>query len=142
MKNLLIRLTALFFSIAPMASFADYSIYPLKLNIRGEQKITSMKFRTNESEAKTFQLSVYEVTGTAGNEKFKPTKDILATPKVFRTKAGVNEQTVRVSVKNKSKSVNKRYRLSVKEINPKVLAANGSALHIVPDFQVPLTVER
>jgi len=129
-----------FTMLMPFSAYASYSISPVKLTVTENAKITSLTVRNESDQTKTFQLTVYEVVKKNGKDEFVESKDIKATPVIFKASAG-KAQLVRVSVKNTEDKNDKNYKLSIKEINPKLPKAEGSVVNIIPEFQIPVQVD-
>ena len=126
----------------PFLAYANYSISPVKLTITPEQKITSLSFQNNSDQEKIFQLTLYRLIRINGKEEYKETKDFIATPTIFKVKAG-QLQLIRVAIKNNDKLKNseKDYRLSIKELPKPISFGGNSGLIIIPDFRIPIAVK-
>lgn len=119
-------------------SYADYSISPVKVIISKEEKITSVNFKNETDRQKSFQLSVYRETPEGNKEKLTEAKDLTVTPAIFRLQGG-ETQLIRIAIKNNLAREGNKYRLSIKELPPKVIGA-GNNISIVPDFRLPITI--
>lgn len=119
-------------------SYADYSISPVKVIISKEEKITSVNFKNETDQQKSFQLSVYREITEGKKEKLIEAKDLIVTPAIFRLQGGAT-QLIRIAIKSNLIREGNKYRLSIKELPSKVLGA-GQNVSIVPDFRLPITI--
>lgn len=139
MKKLINLASIILLGILPLSAYASYSITPVALKVTDNSKVTSLSIRNESNQDKSFQLTVYEMVQKNGHDTYKESKDLMATPTIFRTKAG-KAQLVRVSVKNTAGKTDRSYKLSIKEINPKLPKQEGAAVAIIPEFVVPVEV--
>lgn len=119
-------------------SYADYSISPVKVIISKEEEITSVNFKNETDQQKSFQLSVYRDIEEGDKEKLTATKDLIVTPAIFRLQGGAT-QLIRIAIKNNLAKEGNKYRLSIKELPPKVPMA-GHNINVIPDFRLPITI--
>lgn len=138
MKNF-ISLFFTFISFFPGLVFASYSISPVQLNIHKEAKIASMTVSNESEKDKHFQLTVYKRSNMSGKESYVETKDLIATPGMFKIPAG-KSQLIRVAMKNAMYDQRpSAYRVAVREL-PRDLLVRGSHVNLVAEFKIPISI--
>lgn len=139
-KNFYTKISLLLLCILPSFAYASFTITPVKLKINKDEKIAALTLKNDSKEVKNFQLTVYKVENERGKEVLKETKDLTVTPTMFKI-APAKSQLVRIAIKNTMYSVMEDgYRVSIKEL-PRKTNAEGSQVHLVTEFNVPVSVE-
>lgn len=121
-------------------ALANFIITPVKLEIEKNKKITSFTIQNNNSDARSFQISVYKVEiDEKGEKSFSTTDDIEATPTMIKIKPGAT-QTIRASISRDDFSKEQdAYSVGVEELNPENRKAN--AVSLVQKFYLPVTIK-
>ncbi|MFY9589892.1 molecular chaperone [Rickettsia endosymbiont of Halotydeus destructor] len=119
---------------------AAFTIAPVKLTIDKDNRIANINLRNDNDVPKSFQLMLYKVEYINGKEVLKETKDLMATPVMFRIGAGRN-QLIRITLTNKISYSKKQdaYRIGVKELAHR-RAGMQSQVQFVVEFGVPVTI--
>ncbi|HJD66293.1 MAG TPA: fimbria/pilus periplasmic chaperone [Rickettsia endosymbiont of Bembidion nr. Transversale] len=140
--NLVIFSLVLFSSLS---SVANFTIMPVKIDINKNDKIATIKLQNNDLMERSFQLTVLKKEFKDGKEEYKETKDLVATPLMFKVQGG-KIQIIRIAVKDKNKenisTAKNAYRISVKELvhNIKIDDTITSTVDFIVEFNVPITI--
>jgi fimbrial chaperone protein len=125
--------------ILPSMALANYTITPVKVQIKPNSMMTSLTVHNNNDASRHFQVRVYRIldikTGKMSEEE---TKDLVASPSMFKV-ADKKAQMVRLAVKKPEEAFkHKHYVVSVKELTHGAVEAN--TVKIVTDFRIPVLV--
>ena len=136
-KLLLILICAL-----PCFAHAHFTVTPVKLKFDNGAQVASLTIKNESDESNDFQLTVYKVTKESHNQEIvTETKDLLATPAMFKLKAK-GTQLIRVALKKDVMYSNSgTYQLAVRQLPHKVTGQVGHAVHFLTEFRVPVTIE-
>ena len=64
-------------------AIAGYSISPVRLYLKPEDKLTTLNISNGNDTDSTFQLAVYKWTRVNGEDVYTESKDLLVTPVMF-----------------------------------------------------------
>lgn len=125
------------------SSFANFTIMPIELEINKNNKIAVMTLQNNDVTEKRFQLKILKKEHKDGKEEYKPTKDLIATPVMFKVESG-KMQLIRVAIKDKENISQARdvYRISVQELPHRIKIDNNitSTVDFIIEFNVPIII--
>lgn len=124
-----------------VAAEANYLIYPVKLKLSKEKKITELYFSNDDAGFKNFQIIPYKVENVQGKQIYKETKDLIVTPLMFTLTPDRN-QLIRVASRNNDIFGKKKilYMLALKEL-PNTPKKQATALSFIMEFRVPVSIE-
>lgn len=139
MTNIFKNIAALVVCLLPACAFATYTISPVELTVGKDKEMSSLTIKNENDHERHFQLMIFKKVKENNTEVLKETKDVIATPLVFKLPTG-KEQLVRVRLKNDMyATAEKAYVVSVKELPHG--KGKGSYVNFISEFQVPLTVK-
>lgn len=122
----------------PTLSYANYTITPVRVNIKPGSMMGSLTVHNNNDSEKRFQIRVYQADETKSKAHEEETKDLVVSPAMFSV-AKQKGQMIRIVIKNKDAAFQqKHYVLSVKELAHGKEEAN--AVKLLTDFRVPIIV--
>lgn len=132
------RLLFCLMCLLPFSSaLAGYSISPVRLYLKAEDKLTTLNISNGNDTEATFQLAVYKWTRVNGEDVYTESKDLLVTPVVFSF-APDKTQLIRIAQKhNKVIKTEQSYRLFLKEV-PSRQATENNSVNVVLQFGVPI----
>ena len=105
-------------SVASGANAGTFSINPIRVELSRATQSEILHVSNSGSEDVTVQLQTMQWTQSEGEDKLKPTRDILATPQIFNLRAGAS-QIVRIGIAKKADPATEAtYRLILEEIPP------------------------
>lgn len=126
-----------------LSSAANFTIMPVKIDINKNNKIATMTLQNNDLMERSFQLTVLKKEHKDGKEEYVETKDLVATPLMFKVQGG-KMQLIRIAVKGKENisTTENAYRISVKELAHKVKIDDTitSTVDFIVEFNVPITI--
>ncbi|MCC8368781.1 MAG: fimbria/pilus periplasmic chaperone [Rickettsia endosymbiont of Oxypoda opaca] len=139
-KQFYALLTVILICLNSSVAQAVFTIAPVKLTINKDNRIANINLRNDNDEPKSFQLVLYKVEYIKGKEVLKETKDLMATPVMFRIGAG-RTQLIRIALTNKMSYSREpdAYRIAVKELAHRPLGVQ-SQVQFVVEFRVPVTI--
>lgn len=139
-KNFLYSNVLLMAAIVPSVALANFSISPVKLYVKPDEKVGAITITNSGDTDTNFQLKLYSWNKEKGKDKMENTSDLIITPLMFNIKPG-KSQMVRVGLKNNVRgATEKAYRLFIKEL-PAKKNIKGSAVQMGTTFNVPIFIE-
>ncbi|XVN42166.1 MAG: fimbria/pilus periplasmic chaperone [Candidatus Rickettsia vulgarisii] len=99
-KHFSIIFSLILFCTAYSSAEASVAIFPVRLKFNQGEIVQSLNVQNQGDYSKNFQLVVYKVSYEKGKEIYKETKDLMASPMMFKSDGGA-KQLVRVAVINK-----------------------------------------
>ena len=130
------------FSIISVASVAvaNYQISPVKLSLSKENKVDSLNFQNDGDAAKSFQVTVLKRDKSKSEKTYKPSKDLIASPKIFKVSPKAS-QLIRVAMKNISATSENDddYRISIKEVPQGPAESNG--VRFITEMSIPVKIK-
>jgi P pilus assembly chaperone PapD len=131
------KIIVAFIALLPTITYANYTVTPVKVQIKPGSMISSLTLQNNDSIPHHFQLTLYKADDK-GNTSDEETKDLIVSPSMFKVEAQ-KPQMIRVAIKNlEAASEHKHYILSVKELPHGKIEAN--TVKVVTDFRVPVLI--
>ncbi|WP_341790601.1 molecular chaperone [Rickettsia endosymbiont of Polydrusus tereticollis] len=139
-KQFYALLTVILICLNSSVAQAVFTIAPVKLTINKDNRVANINLRNDNDGPKSFQLVLYKVEYIKGKEVLKETKDLMATPVMFRIGAG-RTQLIRIALTNKMSYSREpdAYRIAVKELAHRQLDVQ-SQVQFVVEFRVPVTI--
>lgn len=139
-KQFYALLTVILICLNSSVAQAVFTIAPVKLTINKDNRVANINLRNDNDGPKSFQLVLYKVEYIKGKEVLKETKDLMATPVMFRIGAG-RTQLIRIALTNKMSYSREpdAYRIAVKELAHRPLDVQ-SQVQFVVEFRVPVTI--
>lgn len=138
MKQFLTKSFIAILCLLPIAASANYTVTPVKLNIKPGSTMASLTIQNNGDSNRSFQVRVYQTDEHGVNLSQEETKDLVVSPSMFKAteKKG---QVIRVAVKNPDMAFkHKHYIISVMELPRETKDEN--TIKLVTDFRVPVLV--
>jgi fimbrial chaperone protein len=118
-------------------AMASYSISPVRLYLKAEDKLTTLNISNGNDTEATFQLAIYKWTRVNGEDVYTESKDLLVTPVVFSF-APDKTQLIRIAQRhNTAIKTEQSYRLFLKEV-PSRQSSENNAVNVVLQFGVPI----
>jgi fimbrial chaperone protein len=122
----------------PTLGYANYTITPVKVNIKQGSMMGSVTVNNNNDVDRRFQIRVYQTDATKSNITEEETKDLVVSPAMFNV-AKQKGQMIRIVVKNPDAAFKQKYYvLSIKELEHNKTKDN--AVTLLTDFRVPVIV--
>lgn len=138
MANFITKAAVALICAIPVVSHGNYTVTPVKVNIKPNSTMASITIDNNNTEDRHFQVRIYQSDQKNMKVHDEETKDLVASPATFKI-GGKKKQIIRIAVKNHDAAFqNKYYVLSVKEL-PHGKTENNT-VKIVTDFRVPVIV--
>jgi fimbrial chaperone protein len=134
---------ALSLTVAGTAWSGSFQVSPLRATLSGSQPVSALTVRNAGTQPAVIQLEAMAWSQPAGEDKYVPAPDILATPPIFTIPAG-GSQVIRVGSRRPADASSERaYRLFLREVPPPPkpgFKGLQMALQIsLPVFVVPAT---
>jgi len=138
MANFITKAAVALICAIPVVSYGNYTVTPVKVNIKPNSTMASLTIDNNNTEDRHFQVRIYQGDQKNTAPSAEETKDLVASPATFKI-GGKKKQVIRIAVKNHDAAFqNKYYVLSVKELPHGKAEAN--TVKMVTDFRVPVIV--
>lgn len=138
MLNTFNKLALALILVLPTLGYANYTITPVKVNIKPGSMMGSLTVHNNNDVERRFQIRVYQTDETKSKVTEEETKDLVVSPAMF-TVAKQKGQMIRIVVKNPDAAfAHKHYAISIKELEHGKTEAN--AVQLLTDFRVPVIV--
>jgi fimbrial chaperone protein len=126
------------FILQATAHAGAFQIMPVRLTLTPQQGTTILTIRNDSKEASVMQLELVSWSQDKGEDRYMPTRDILATPPIFTIPAG-GKQIVRVGLRRKPELQSElAYRIFITEV-PAATRAAGE-VKIALRFGIPVFV--
>ena len=124
--------------VLPTLGYANYTITPVKVNIKPGSMMASLTVHNNNDSSRRFQVRVYQTDESKSKLSEEETKDLVISPAMFSVEKQKG-QMIRIVVKNPDAAFkHKYYVLSIKELEHGKAEAN--AIKLLTDFRVPVIV--
>lgn len=138
--SIILCLSATLLAGAPIAAAqTGFSIQPLKLNLSGRQKNTSIELTNLTNQTLPIQIKLFSWSQKNGEQVLEPSRDVFFAPPITNVEAN-SKQTVRFRLKRGADVDRERsYRLFIEQLpptNPALAAAMDFRLR----FNIPLFV--
>ena len=119
---------------------ANLTISPVKLKFKAGEEVRTLIVKNSGNYISSFQLGVYSIEYVKGQEVYKATKDLLATPLMFTTMPN-QSQSIRIVVLNKDIYSNqkKRYVMKITEV-PILLSKQGADIKFLMQYIIPIYI--
>lgn len=109
---------ALCLSMAGTTRAGSFQVSPLRATLSGSQPVSALTVRNAGTQPAVIQLEAMAWSQPAGEDKYVPAPDILATPPIFTVPAG-GSQVIRVGSRRPADASSERaYRLFLREVPP------------------------
>ena len=125
---------------ADPAAAGNFSVAPIRIDLEGAQRTAVLTVHNEDEAPLLIQISTWSWSQPGGEEKYEPTREILATPPVF-TLAAHGEQIVRVALRH-DPDPNRElaYRLLLTEV-PQSTDKNFTGLRVALQLSLPIFVQ-
>ena len=120
----------------PQSGYA-VTLMPLTLVMEQSKAVVSLHVRNDEAQAKIFEVQAFHWSQDGREDVLEPASDLVVTPPIVKLAPG-EERVIRVGVmrKDSSRTLEKAYRLLLRDITP--IALEGGELHLRMQYLLPL----
>lgn len=120
------------------ASAGAFQIAPVRLTLTPQQHTSILTIRNDSKEASVMQLELVSWSQDKGEDRYTPTREILATPPIFTIPAG-GKQIVRVGLRRKPDLQHElAYRIFITEVP--AASTTAGEVKIALRFGIPVFV--
>lgn len=140
MKQLLFwAFISLLYGVTPASLAGQFSVNPVRVELSPENAIAVLKVTNQGDQPVALQVGTLSWSQEAGRDVVVPSRDILASPPIFKLPAGA-EQIVRVGLRvNPAKDREQTYRVLFEEVLPPA-SPDFRGLRIALNISIPVFV--
>ncbi len=130
----------LMLAAAVPAAAGNFSVAPIRIELQGSQRTAVITVHNDDAAPLLIQVSTLSWSQPGGEEKYDPTRELLATPPVF-TLPAQGEQIVRVALRRDPDPRRElAYRLLLTEV-PQSTVKNFTGLRVALQLSLPIFVK-